>query len=162
MPFIKKHLPFIPAVFDSHLSDSGYFKMHLHPCNSINMEPQTHTLTEDELAAAIVDTEEAVEAAGYWLAPSPFIYSGKGNIGYKRHLADLLAAWLVQRDTVTALLPHFWIYAAVKMREQSDFLRYLQHTLDHEYRTTQVWASLVKMAQSSVKYHVTIQHCPTL
>lgn len=162
MPFIKQHLPFIPAVFDPQLSDISYFKMHQHPCNSINMEPQTHNLTADELAAAIVDTEEAVEVAGYWIAPSPVIYRGKHNFGYKQHLAELLAAWLVQRDTVSHLLPHFWIYAAIKMREQPDFLSYLHHTIDHEHRTMQVWAALVRMAQSSIKYHVTVQHCPTL
>lgn len=162
MPFIKQHQPFIPAVFDPHLADIGYFQMHRHPCNSINMEPQTHNLTVDELAAAIISTEEAIEAAGHWVAPSPFIYNGKGNAGYKRHLADLLAAWLVQRDAVSHLLPYFWIYAAIKMRKQADFLSYLQHTLSHEGRTIQVWTALVRMAQSTVKYHVTVQHCPTL
>lgn len=162
MPFIQKHLPFIPAVFDPNLSDVGYFQMHLHPCNSINMEPQTHNLTTDELAAYIVSTEEKVEAAGHWIAPSPRVFPGKTNMGYKRHLAELLAAWLVQRETVAHLLPHFWVYAAIKMREQSDFISYLAHTLDQEYRTVQVWNSLVKMAQASVRYHVTVQLCPTL
>ncbi|MFM4961591.1 hypothetical protein [Aeromonas caviae] len=162
MPFIKKHQPFIPAVFDPALSDQSYYKLHEHPCNSINMEPQTHNVTTDELAALIVATENAIDEAGYWIAPSPFIYRGKNNTGYKRHLSTLLTAWVVQRDTVAHLLPYFWVYAAIKMRDQPDFLGYLENILEHEYRTCQVWESIARVAQSDIRYHVTVQQCPIL
>lgn len=162
MPFIQKRNPFIPAVFDPALAATDYFKVCAHPCSHINMEPQTHNLTTDELADLIAATEEAIDDAGYWIAPSPFIYRGRTNTGYKRHLATLMTAWMVQRDTVEHLLPYFWVYAAIKMRNQPDFLGYLGNILEQEYRTCQVWESIARTAQADIRYHVTVQQCPIL
>lgn len=161
MPVIEQHLPFLPAELDSHLG-CGYYHPSSPPRTRINTEPQTHNLTDDEFIAAVLDAEEAIEAAGHWISPSPIIWGGRNWSGYHRYLSELLAGWLVQRESVKELLPHFWIYAALKVREQPAFQAYIKNVLDDERRTVSLWQLLLRDAKSTMNYYITTQYCPTL
>lgn len=159
MPVIKQPLPVIPPVIDPHLGP-GYHRYH--PAKAIDVEPQTHNLTPDEFVDAVLDTAERVEGAGFYLPPSPVAYCGNRGRWLRLHLASLMGRWLVQRETVAHLLPHFWMYASAKVQEQPGFLAYIADVLSDEKRTITVWNALVRDSASDVRYHLTVQTCPAL
>lgn len=161
MPFTPSNLPAIPGKIDVRLC-VGYFTKQQHPQKTIDTAPQFYDLQHADIVEAVNATEAAIQAAGYWVAPSPTVYAGAKRAGYRRHLAVLLGQWLVQRETVAHLLPDFWVYACIKVQHQPAFLTYIEEALAYEYKTQQVWDSLVKDSAADVRYFLTVGQVPSL